>query len=78
MSDRPSIVPSGHSTLGQLAFNYMPVKFKFLQARMCTRTAPLHLAIEILKCSEERTNICPSVHSMYSTYQGLLKSVNSR
>ncbi|CAF2045000.1 unnamed protein product [Brassica rapa] len=49
---------SGHSTLGQLAFNYMPVKFKFLRARACTRTSPLNLAIEILKWSEERTNIC--------------------
>ncbi|KAL0833994.1 hypothetical protein Bca101_085883 [Brassica carinata] len=49
---------SGHSTLGQLAFNYMPVKFKFLHARACTRTSPLNLAIEILKWSEERANIC--------------------
>ncbi|KAG5387900.1 hypothetical protein IGI04_029441, partial [Brassica rapa subsp. trilocularis] len=49
---------SGHSTLGQLAFSYMPVKFKFLRARACTRTSPLNLAIEILKWSEERTNIC--------------------
>nr|VDC62850.1 unnamed protein product [Brassica rapa] len=49
---------SGHSTLGQLAFNYMPVKFKFLRARACTRTSPLNLAIEILKWSEDRTNIC--------------------
>uniref|UniRef100_A0A0D3A3F2 Uncharacterized protein n=1 Tax=Brassica oleracea var. oleracea TaxID=109376 RepID=A0A0D3A3F2_BRAOL len=49
---------SGHSTLGQLAFNYMPVKFKFLHARACTRTSPLNLAIEILKWSEEITNIC--------------------
>ncbi|KAG2282226.1 hypothetical protein Bca52824_053446 [Brassica carinata] len=59
MSERSSIVPSsvftvssfnsGHSTLGQLASSYMPVKFKFLRARACTRTSPLNLAIEILK-----------------------------
>ncbi|WZZ58837.1 hypothetical protein YC2023_058944 [Brassica napus] len=36
----------------------MPVKFKFLRARACTRTSPLNLAIEILKWSEEITNIC--------------------
>ncbi|CAN6991074.1 unnamed protein product, partial [Brassica rapa subsp. trilocularis] len=53
-----NLSPSGHSTLGQLAFSYMPVKFKFLRARACTRTSPLNLAIEILKWSEERTNIC--------------------
>ncbi|CAF2048190.1 unnamed protein product [Brassica rapa] len=53
-----NLSPSGHSTLGQLAFNYMPVKFKFLRARACTRTSPLNLAIEILKWSEDRTNIC--------------------
>ncbi|CAF2069114.1 unnamed protein product [Brassica napus] len=53
-----NLSPSGHSTLGQLAFNYMPVKFKFLHARACTRTSPLNLAIEILKWSEERANIC--------------------
>ncbi|WZZ08001.1 hypothetical protein YC2023_093922 [Brassica napus] len=53
-----NLSPSGHSTLGQLAFSYMPVKFKFLRARACTRTSPLNLAIKILKWSEERTNIC--------------------
>uniref|UniRef100_A0A1J3IZU6 Extra-large guanine nucleotide-binding protein 1 n=1 Tax=Noccaea caerulescens TaxID=107243 RepID=A0A1J3IZU6_NOCCA len=73
---------NGNPTLGQLAFHYMAVKFKRFYSSLTGKKlfvsssksldpnsvdSSLKLAMEILKWSEERTNICLSDYSMYST-----------
>ncbi|CAN6840323.1 unnamed protein product [Brassica oleracea] len=73
---------NGNPTLGQLAFHYMAVKFKRFYSSLTGKKlfvsssksldpnsvdASLKLAMEILKWSEERANICMSEYSMYST-----------
>ncbi|KAL1212196.1 Extra-large guanine nucleotide-binding protein 1 [Cardamine amara subsp. amara] len=73
---------TGNPTLGQLAFHYMAVKFKRVYSSLTGKKlfvssskslepnsvdSSLKLAMEILKWSEERTNICLSEYSMYST-----------
>ncbi|CAH2061357.1 unnamed protein product [Thlaspi arvense] len=72
---------NGNPTLGQLAFHYMAVKFKRFYSSLTGKKlfvssskslepnsvdSSLKLAMEILKWSEERTNICLSDYSMYS------------
>ncbi|CAH8353780.1 unnamed protein product [Eruca vesicaria subsp. sativa] len=73
---------NGNPTLGQLAFHYIAVKFKRFYSSLTGKKlfvsssksldpnsvdASLKLAMEILKWSEERANICMSEYSMYST-----------
>ncbi|XP_048633622.1 extra-large guanine nucleotide-binding protein 1-like [Brassica napus] len=73
---------NGNPTLGQLAFHYMAVKFKRFYSSLTGKKlfvsssksldpnsvdSSLKLAMEILKWSEERANICMSEYSMYST-----------
>ncbi|KAG7571897.1 Guanine nucleotide binding protein (G-protein) alpha subunit [Arabidopsis suecica] len=73
---------NGNPTLGQLAFHFMAVKFKRFYSSLTGKKlfvsssksldpnsvdSSLKLAMEILKWSEERTNICLSEYSMYST-----------
>ncbi|CAA0370414.1 unnamed protein product [Arabidopsis thaliana] len=73
---------NGNPTLGQLAFHFMAVKFKRFYSSLTGKKlfvsssksldpnsvdSSLKLAMEILKWSEERTNICMSEYSMYST-----------
>jgi len=73
---------NGNPTLGQLAFHFMAVKFKRFYSSLTGKKlfvsssksldpnsvdSSLMLAREILKWSEERTNICMSEYSMYST-----------
>ncbi|ESQ46288.1 hypothetical protein EUTSA_v10000039mg [Eutrema salsugineum] len=73
---------NGNPTLGQLAFHYMAVKFKRFYSSLTGKKlfvsssksldpnsvdSSLKLAMEILKWSEERANICLSDYSMYST-----------
>ncbi|CAN8284014.1 unnamed protein product [Cochlearia groenlandica] len=75
---------NGNPTLGQIAFHYMAVKFKRLYSSLTGKKlfvtlsksldpnsvdSSLKLAMEILKWSEERTNICLSDYSMYSNEQ---------
>ncbi|KAJ4902838.1 Extra-large guanine nucleotide-binding protein 1 [Raphanus sativus] len=73
---------NGNPTLGQLAFHYMAVQFKRFYSSLTGKKlfvsssksldpnsvdASLKLAMEVLKWSEERANICMSEYSMYST-----------
>ncbi|XP_010417098.1 PREDICTED: extra-large guanine nucleotide-binding protein 1-like [Camelina sativa] len=73
---------NGNPTLGQLAFHYMAVQFKRFYSSLTGKKlfvsssksldpnsvdSSLKFAMEILKWSEERTNICLSDYSMYST-----------
>ncbi|KFK32735.1 hypothetical protein AALP_AA6G282100 [Arabis alpina] len=73
---------NGNPTLGQLAFHYMAVQFKRFYSSLTGKKlfvsssksldpnsvdSSLKYAMEILKWSEERPNICMSEYSMYST-----------